>query len=188
MYKLTNLALAVLMMLLLVSCGNDNEIIPPNEGLEDTWSLISIDIDAQTTTTSATSGQTTLTNVEASGGNLAYDLTLDNGDWTTEGNYKMIVSATIDGIEFSSTDNYDDITGLGTYSVIDTTMINIGGAFFEFEYDGISYAPLLNPQTADYTINADNQLEISNSQTKESYIPPITTTSTVAYTSVWERK
>jgi len=187
MYKLTNLTLAMLMMLLLAACGNDNEITPPSDGLEDTWKLISIEIDAETTTTTL-SGQTTVSNIEAYGVNFVYDLTLDNGNWATEGSYEMIVSATLDGMQLpSNTDSYDDIMGLNTYHN-DSTRITISGSFFEFEYDGINYAPLLNPQTADYTINADDQLEISNSQTLYSYMPPGSITSTVAYTSMWERK
>lgn len=184
-----NLTLAILMMLLLAACGNDNEIIPKSDGLEDTWKLISFEIDAQTTTVIAASGQTTVSNAEAYGENLTYEFTLDNGNWTTEGSYEMIVSATLDGMQVpSSIDRYDDITRSGTYSAVDSTIININGSFLEFEHDGVSYISLGSLQTADYTINTDDQLEISNSQNRFSYMPPGTFTSAVVYTSVWERK
>ncbi len=184
MYKLTNLTLAVLMTLLLAACGNDDETTPSSD-LEDTWTAISVDIDLDMTTEVA--GQTVISDVVITGENLAYDLTLDGGDFTTDGSYDMNVMATVSGVPQNSVDNYSDVTGAGTYST-DGDVITINGSFYELEYNGIDLYASNDEQSANYTINSDDQLVISQNETSTSTTGGATTTVTISSTSVWERK
>ncbi len=184
MYKLTNLALAMLMMLLLAACGNDDETTPSSD-LEDTWTAISVDIDLDMTTEVA--GQTVISDVVITGENLAYDLTLDGSDFTTDGSYDMNVMATVGGVPQNSLDNYSNVTGAGTYTT-DGDQITINGSFYELQYNGIDLNAANGEQTATYTINSDDQLVISSDDTSTSTASGATTTVSISSTSVWERK
>ncbi len=184
MYKLTNLALAMLMMLLLAACGNDDETTP-GDGLEDTWTVISFNADIESTT--MVQGQTIVSDVDIVGGNMAYDLTLDGSEFTTDGDYEMTVTSTVNGMTQTSTDSYTDVTGGGTYTNDETTL-TINGSFFELEWNGIDLTATQGEQTTGYSINADDQLVLSQNDMMTSDTGGTTITTTVVSTSVWERK
>jgi len=184
MYKLTNLALAMLMMLLLAACGNDDETTP-GDGLEDTWTVISFDADIESTT--MVQGQTIVSDVDIVGVNMAYDLTLDGSGFTTAGDYEMTVTSNVAGTTQTSTDGYSDVTGSGTYTNDEST-ITINGSFFELEWNGIDLTATQGEQTANYEINADDQLVISQNDVVTSNTGGATVTTSVVSTSVWERK
>lgn len=184
MYKLTNLTLIVLMMLLLTACGNDSEM-PLNEGLEDTWTLLSLQIDITSTTEAV--GLPIVKDTDITVSNIDYNLTLDAGQWATEGSYDVSVSSAINSVPVSGfAESYDSIVGAGTYTN-DANTITSDGLFFEFEYDGGGSSSLvINEQIADYTIDSNDQLFISQNQTTTYNNGE--TTMTIVATSMWERE
>jgi len=187
MYKLTNLTLAMLMMLLLAACGNDDETPPitSSDDLEDTWTVISFSADVESV--SEIQGQTITSDVDIVGSNMAYDLTLDGSQFTTDGNYEMTLTSTVNGMTQTNTDSYSNVMGTGNYTNDEST-ITINGSFFDLEWNGIDLSATQGEQTADYTINADDQLVISQNEIMTTNSNGIMMTTTFVSSSVWERK
>jgi len=99
----------------------------------------------------------------------------------------MTVTSNVAGTTQTSTDGYSDVTGSGTYTNDEST-ITINGSFFELEWNGIDLTATQGEQTANYEINADDQLVISQNDVVTSNTGGATVTTSVVSTSVWERK
>ena len=184
MIKLTKLLFAFSLLFVLASCGNDDD--PESVTLEGTWKAISFDADVEISSTF--NGTTTASKTIVTGANLDYELTLDDPNWTTSGDYTYTVDITVDGTPFqNSTETLTNISGLGTYSV-DGNMMTINGSFFEYELNGMTSTSMSDTQTVEYEINSDGQLVFTQDEEIETTASGVTSISKIKSTSVWEKQ
>ncbi len=187
MTKLFKLFTLLMVISLATACNNEDEMSSSSSGeLDGTWTAISFQADIDGLTTFQ--GTTTSSNSSIVGDDLNYNVTFDDGDFTTDGGYTMTSTVSFDGnVINTSTDTYTNVDGSGTYTKDETTITTMG-SFFEFEVDGVPYGTGNESQTANYEINADGQLVISQNETQSQDNMGIITTNTIVSQSVWERQ
>ena len=176
--------LAISLSLLFISCGGDEDDNNMNlTGLEGEWTAI--EFSATTTTNSA--GQVINAQIEAT--TLDYCLTLQDGEFQTNGSYILSTDATTSGIAIpTQTSNFDNVEGSGTYTD-NGTSLEIDGSFFEIDVNGMSITEVSNgPQTAEYSIDGNGNLIIVQNESISEVVQGIMLTVDVQSSSTWERK
>lgn len=192
MKTLKFLLLAIPLSILFASCGGDDPVDDPMDpssmsGIQDEWTLVSLDIEVTTTLVLPIGNTETV--VTITGTDYDYDLNFNESDWTTSGGYDYLATVTLDDMQLSSSDvPVTGVSGSGNYTVDGDQMI-VDGSFFEIEENGmITTSAFEGEQTADFEINGDDQLIFSQDQTEEQMEQGLTSTSRIISTSVWERK
>ena len=187
MLKFTKFLTVFALLLTFSACNNDDDVVTlSSDGLEGNWTAVFFEADV--TGSTEFNGETTVsaTTIEAS--SLSYDLTFTDAAFTTSGGYTMGVSSSVDGnVVSTSSDDYTDVSGSGTYTATDTEL-TLNGSFFEFEFNGQPFNQANGAQTANYEINADGELVISQNETISTTANGVTSTTTIVSTSRWMRQ
>jgi len=166
------------------SCGDDNE--KSLTTLEGTWTAIEFSADVSLITELPGQSLEVTSNLEAE--NLNYDLTLDGTNFTTEGSYDIngTSSTSLTGTQNVS-DSYTNVSGSGTYTTTDTE-ITLSNSFYDLELDGMPVSAFSQPQTANYEINSDGELVITQNINMETDTGVGNLVSDIRSSSVWVRK
>ncbi|MEM6725576.1 MAG: hypothetical protein AAF598_16160, partial [Bacteroidota bacterium] len=99
--------------------------------------------------------------------------------------YTITSDLDVDGNTSSSTDDYTNVTGTGTYTATEDEL-TILGSFFDLTVDGFDFSGFdTGSQTVNYSIDG-NILTISQEETTEDSSGGFTTTSTNSSVSTWE--
>lgn len=180
-FKFT-LLLCLVVSLFMVSCGEESK---SESALEGTWEVYEFGGVVLSSTTTPDISIESKTNIE--GSNMDYTLVLSEADFTTNGSYDIEVAAEVDGMVLSSTtDNYTNVSGSGTYSATDTE-ITVNGQFFELELQGMPVSSTSGPATASYTI-VDDVLTITQVDATTTDQLGIVSTSNISFESKWRKK
>ncbi len=186
MIKLTKLFLAFSLLAFLSSCGGDDEPTVTDDSIIGTWKAVSFDAEIETTTDFFGTETTILSSIE--GSNLDYEVTFDETTFMTNGSYDISYDVTFDGVEFPVPEqSVTDVSGDGTYST-DGNIITINGAFYELEANGVDYTALDEGQTAEFEINGNGELIITQDEEMETTQSGTTATVKVVSNSVWVRQ
>lgn len=163
--------------------GEDDDNNMNLTGIEGEWTAI--EFSATTTTNSA--GQ--VINAQIVGTSLVYCLTLQGGQFQTNGNYILTTEATTSGVVIpTQTSNFENVEGTGTY-IDNGTSLEIDGAFFEIDVNGMSITEVSNgPQTAEYSIDSEGNLVLIQNESISETVQGITVTADVQSSSTWARK
>ena len=184
---LKSLFLLSFAVLLLASCGDDDDNPTSTNELDGEWTAISFEVDAVSTITiDGIDPSVTTSRIVAS--NLNYDLDLDGDNFTTMGDYTATLSTEAAGISIpDQVSEFTNVSGSGEYTT-DGNVISLSGSFFELELDGVMMADITGPVDANFNIASNGQLTFTQDQVIEETQPGITSTATVMSTSVWERR
>ena len=185
MIKLTKMLFALSLLVLVTACGGDDDG-PSTNDLLGTWVVVSFDGDIESTTTF--DGTTTTSEVAILGSNLDYRVTFTETAWTTAGGYDVTNTTSVNGMPPATlTSSNTNVSGSGTYS-INGNVMTIDGSFFEFETNGVPTAGTNGPEMADFEINSNGQLVLSQDKTIESNQSGVVSTTTIKTTSVWRKE
>ncbi len=184
MVKLTKLFFALTLIAFMSACSSDDN--DDSTELEGTWNAISFSFDVNASTEA--SGQTTESTVSALGSNFDYSVVFTSDAFTTSGGYDIQTSGTSGTVTIPSTSStYTDVDGSGTYSTSGDE-ITLNGSFYSFDYNGAPYTAANGPQTANYEINSDGRLIISQNETMTTTTSGVTSTTTIVSSSTWEKQ
>ena len=186
MFKLTKLFLALSLLILLNSCGKDDDS-PDVDSLVGEWTAIAFTASIESTINA--SGTETTIATSAVGSNLSYDLTFTDDAFTTSGGYDVTNNTTVDGNVFpASMSTYSNVSGSGNYSTSGNT-ITLDGSFFTFDVNGMDLSALNQEQSANYEINSNGELIFTQNETiTDNSTPTVTSTTKLVSSSTWVRK
>lgn len=188
----------VLLAMLLVGCGGDDEMnemmdeememeMENSNSIEGEWTATFFEADIESVITFQ-DGQTNLTNGNVLGSDFSYDLMFEEDSWTTNGTYSSTATISVDGQEVSTGSiPVSNVEGSGDYS-IDGSEITLTGTFFEVELNGTTTTNNPEAQSASFEINSDGQLVFRSEEIQESNEFDVNTKTIVVSTSIWERK
>lgn len=181
MTKLLKLFFSISIIILMFSCGKDDD--PAAKGdLEGDWTAT-----AYSATIETSSAGVGLSTIVAEGTSFDYDLNLDGSMFTTSGSYSANQTVTTAGFTQSNAVDYANISGSGTYTVDGNTM-TIEGSFFDFEAAGMSFTGGGEMQTATFEINSDGELILNQNETITDSSNGITVDAKIVSSSTWVRK
>ncbi len=181
MTKLLKLFFSFSIVLLLVSCGKDDDPVAKGD-LEGTWTAIAYSADIKTS-----SGGSALSTIVATGTSFDYDLNLDGSMFTTSGSYSANQTVTTPDFTQSNAVDYTNISGSGAYTV-DGNIMTIEGSFFDFEAGGMGMTGVGEMQTATFVINGDGELILNQNETITDTSNGITVDAKIVSSSTWVRK
>jgi len=178
--------LSLFATLILCSCGDDEAMVVVDDDLNGTWTAKSWSANIESATTGGGLNQSVTSTF--TGTSFGYDLTFDNGSFTTDGNYSYTFAITGSGINQNGSEDVDNVNGNGTYTNTDT-QLTLKGRIFEYEANGLVSVAASNEDTVlDYEINSDGDLVFTYDVVMTDTQAGFTTTSTISDVSVWERK
>lgn len=155
-----------------------------------TWRAVSLV--AGTVSSVTVADLTTNVTSDIVGENLNYTVTFtDTNTFTTNGDYDVTSTVNVDGEPpATSTQNYSNVTGSGTYELTGANMMTIGGAFYDLQVDGVDTSAIADmPQELIYSLSADGQtMTFIQDQQETQDVTGIVITTTVASTSVFTRE
>jgi len=186
MFKLTKLVFAFSLLILLTSCGKDDDS-PDAGSLEGEWTAIAFNANIESTIT--INGDVTTLATVATGSNLSYDLNFTSSAFTTSGGYDVTTNTTVDGTVFpANMSTYTNVAGSGNYTTSGGT-ITLDGSFFTFAVNGMDLSALNQEQSVNYEINANGELIFSQNETiTDNSSPGVTSTTMLVSSSTWVRK
>jgi len=185
MLKTLKFLFAFALILSLTACGDDEDDTMTSTDLVGVWDAQSFD--ALSTSTTIVSGMSFTTITEIEGIDIDYELTLNESDFTTVGEYTYTANVNTDGILVLDTMlSVTNVTGVGTYTTLDD-IITTNGALFELEFDGQDLSELQGEANANFSING-NTLTFVQDEEMISEIQGVTTTTVVQSTSTWTRQ
>ncbi|MEO1518326.1 MAG: hypothetical protein AAFV95_25130 [Bacteroidota bacterium] len=175
MIRLTKSIFFLSLLLAIGACSKDDAT---SDDIKGVWKAISFEATASSTFQGT--GSTSRINSTT----VNYTVNFGDSDWTTNGGYTYTTSTTVTGFPASnSTETVSDVEGSGTYS-IDGNEMTLNGSFFEFDFNGMTFNTTSGPQTANFEINSNGQLIISQDETMTSQGVSTNVTSR----SIWERE
>ena len=186
--KITNF-LVLLTLFILTACGGNENNVNPEATLTGTWELAEFTANIETST--IFSGETTEAVINIDGKDFDYRLTFSETDYTTEGSYGYEGDMDVAGNKSSFDLAVSDVTGNGTYTLVDDELIS-DGAFFKLEFQGMNLEVGQGETKARITKLSDTELIIS--QDEETTIEDtqagfsVTVTNKIVGQSVWKRK
>ena len=185
MKNLMTITKCVLFSILLISCGGDSEDEELKSSLNGDWTATSFTMDITQNTSVA--GNDVDVVINGSGSEFNYDLTLDDGTFSTTGNYQLDYSFMTMGQTTQLSQLIDDIDGEGTYT-IDGNEMTIDGQFYSYEVDGLSAAGSpTESSTATFELDGD-VLTFSQNQTYETNTSGVSVSTKIISKSTWMRK
>ena len=158
MIKLTKMLFVLSLLVLVTACGGNDNGSSTNDIL-GTWVSVSFDGNSESTTTF--DGTTTTNEACILESNLDYRITFTETGWTTTGGDDVTTTRSVNGMKTATlTSSNTNVSGSGTYS-INGNVMTIDGSFFEFETNGVPTAGTNGPEMADFEINSNGQLVLS---------------------------
>lgn len=182
MTKLIKLFCALSILVLVFSCGKDDDPVAKTGDLEGDWTATSFSATIVTSSFGAT-----LATVKLTGTSFDYDLSLDGANFTTTGDYSADQEVNTGGFNQTTSVDYTEINGSGTYSV-DGNMMTTDGSFFELQANGTAGTVGGGPQTATFEIDADGVLTLNQDETVTETSNGLTVDANIVSTSTWVRK
>ncbi len=182
MTKLLKLLCVFSLLVLVFSCGKDDEPVAAKGDLEGDWTATAFNATIETS-----SAGVVLSNVKLIGTSFDYDLNLDGSNFTTSGGYTATQELTSAGVNQTTEVDYTNISGDGTYTT-DGDMMTVNGSFFELQANGMSATTGGEAQTATYEINSDGELIFSQDETLTETSNGFTVDAKIVSTSTWVRK
>jgi len=182
MTKLIKLFYVLSIMIFVVSCGKDDDPVVARGDLEGTWTAIAFNA-----TIESSSAGVVLSTLSLTGTAFNYDLNLDGSNFTTSGEYTADQTISATGVNQTSSVDYTDIDGNGTYTT-DGDMMTVNGSFFALEANGIPGTAGGEAQTASFEINSDGELTFSQDETITETANGFTVDAKIVSTSTWIRK
>ena len=178
--------LSLFAILFLFSCGDDESMVVVDNDLNGTWTAKSWSANIESATSGGGLNQSVTS--DFTGTSFAYDLTFDNGSFTTDGNYSYSFTITGSGLNQNGSEDVSNVNGNGTYTNTDS-QLTLQGRIFEYEANGLVSVAASNEDTVlDYEFNADGDLVFTYDVVMTDTQAGFTTTSTITDRSVWERK
>jgi hypothetical protein len=154
------------------------------------WRAVSFEASVESSITVL--GLSTNVTSDTNGSNLDYTVTFtDNNTFATNGSYDVTSTVNVDGEPpATSTQNYDNVMGTGTYELTGANMITVDGAFYNLSVDGIDTSAIADaPQEAQYTISADGlTLTFIQDQQELQNLDGIEISTTILATSIFTRQ
>lgn len=185
MLKTLKFLFAFALILSLTACGDDEDDTMNSTDLVGVWDAQSFDV--LNTSTTVVSGMSFTTITEVEGIDIDYELTLNESDFTTVGEYSYNANVISDGTPvFNEVLSVTDVTGVGTYTTLDD-IITTNGALFELEFDGQDLSALQGEANANFSING-NTLTFTQDEEMITETQGVTTTSVIQSTSTWTRQ
>ncbi len=165
-----------------------NNTVDGNANPQDligTWKLINMNADITSETNFGGIDLTSEFLVEINESD--YTVTFTESNYTTQGDYLVEASTTVNGETTAFTDSYTNVEGLGTYSTDGNTM-TVDGSFVEFDFDGVPTEVAEGEQTVQFGISNNGQT-LTFQQNEQQTISDlgVNAVTTVVSTSVWER-
>ena len=184
--NLTKLLFGLLFFTLLSSCTEGIEDIVDENLLQGTWKAISFEAEIEAEYIYNGESSTMKTVVE--GSDLDYEVTFDESTFSTNGEYTVTYTLTLDGEEFPpATHTATDVNGDGTYMVEGDTL-TIDGVLYELEFNGIDYNAVDGVQSAEYTFNENGELVVIQSAVIETDQANVSGSATIVSNSVWVKQ
>ena len=182
MTKLLKLSFAFSLLILVFSCGKDDDPVAAKGDLEGDWTATAFNATIETS-----SAGVQLSTLKLTGTSFDYDLNLDGSNFTTSGGYSATQEVISAGVNQTTDVDYANINGTGTYTT-DGNMMTVNGAFFELQANGIPGTAGGETQNATYEINADGELIFNQDETVTETSNGFTVDAKIVSTSTWVRK
>lgn len=180
MTKLLKLSFAFSLLILVFSCGKDDDPVAARGDIEGTWTATGMVANVETNSSGNTS------TVDVTGSNFDYDLTFTADAFSTEGSYTGTNVISSGGFNQTQVVEYTDIMGSGTYT-IDGNVITTMGSFFDFDASGMGSSGNSEPQNAQFSIDGD-VLTMTQNETTTSTFNGQTSTSVIVGTYTFRKK
>lgn len=183
----TNFFLMILATLVLMSCGEDENMMPVDLNLDGTWMANSMIGDINVTY--ILDGDTSINFNAIEGRDINYNLDISQGTFVTAGSYAINYVTTFDGVTIENFDNfnYNDVNQSGAF-ITNDNQLSIDGELFRILDLGL---PVIFPSGLRIAeVNQDgNVLTITQTGVVEkTETTGLQSSSDISITSTWERQ